>query len=467
MEIFKLFGSILIDSDKADKSLQKTGKHTESMGSKLGKGLKTAVGFGIGLAAAGAAGAAALFGVATKSAEATDRIDKMSQKMGMSKKGFQEWDYVLSQNGVSMEGMQMGMKRMTQAAQQSAEGVGKGAESFKALGVSVTDASGKMKSQDQIFNESVTALQGMEDGTVKASLAQDLFGRSGQEMLPLLNGNAEGVTNLKNKANDLGMVLSDKAVKAGVKFTDQLDTMKRVMGGVVSEIGVELMPIFAEMMDWVMANMPTIKKVVKKAFDTIARSVKWVIDNSNWLIPVLAGVAAAFVGLKVISVITGLVGAFNLVMSLNPIVLVIAALVLLGIGIYNVVKHWKDIVKWIKKAWDWLDTWNNEPAKDKTVNTRYTSSGSTSQYGGVSRGRTELAIGSRYVPHDMQATIHRGEMVVPRSENPYANSGGQIMPGAGGGFSLNIENFVNNRAQDVQALAEELSFYMKQKNLGN
>ena len=91
MEIFKLFGSILIDSDKADKSLQKTGKHTESMGSKLGKGLKTAVGFGIGLAAAGAAGAAALFGVATKSAEATDRIDKMSQKMGMSKKGFQEW----------------------------------------------------------------------------------------------------------------------------------------------------------------------------------------------------------------------------------------------------------------------------------------------------------------------------------------------------------------------------------------
>ena len=61
------------------------------MGSKLGKGLKTAVGFGIGLAAAGAAGAAALFGVATKSAEATDRIDKMSQKMGMSKKGFQEW----------------------------------------------------------------------------------------------------------------------------------------------------------------------------------------------------------------------------------------------------------------------------------------------------------------------------------------------------------------------------------------
>ncbi|PKM75018.1 MAG: phage tail tape measure protein [Firmicutes bacterium HGW-Firmicutes-17] len=38
-------------------------------------------------------------------------------------------------------------------------------------------------------------------------------------------------------------------------------------------------------------------------------------------------------------------------------------------------------------------------------------------------------VGSRYIPQDMVAMIHEGEMIVPKSENPYANSGGQIMPG--------------------------------------
>lgn len=37
-------------------------------------------------------------------------------------------------------------------------------------------------------------------------------------------------------------------------------------------------------------------------------------------------------------------------------------------------------------------------------------------------------VGSRYVPRDMVAMIHEGEMIVPKSENPYANSGGQITP---------------------------------------
>ena len=91
MEIFKLFGSILIDTDKADQSLKKTGKHTETMGSKLGKGIGTAAKWGGAMVLAAGTAAGAIGGVVLKSAEATDRIDKMSQKLGLSRKGFQEW----------------------------------------------------------------------------------------------------------------------------------------------------------------------------------------------------------------------------------------------------------------------------------------------------------------------------------------------------------------------------------------
>ena len=448
-----------------DKVKASTTKASASLKDKFAKAGVKAAKVAKKVAVGVTAGAVALGALVLKSAEATDRIDKMSQQIGMSRKGFQEWDYILSQNGMSIDSLKMGMKTLSTQLTQAIEGTGAGAEAFKKLGVSVKDSSGNVKSQETIFNESITALQGMKDGTEKAALAQQLFGRSGIELMPLLNGTADGVDTLKKKANDLGMVLSDKAIKAGVEFTDQLDTMKRVMGGVVSQIGVELMPILAEMMDWIMANMPTIKKVFKTVFDTIAKSIKWVMNNSSWLIPILAGLVTAFAALKIISVITKLIAAFNLIMSLNPIALVIIALVALGVGIYNVVKHWNNITAAISKAWNWLNKWNREPAKNKnaTVNTRYTSSGSSSQYGGVSR----FAIGSRYIPYDMVAQIHQGEMIVPKSENPYANSGnGRTLPNGGNGLSLNIENFINNRSQDTENLAEELNFYMRKKQMG-
>ena len=62
VNIFSLFGSIMVDSDEANKSIQKTGDNAKSLGDKMSKGLKTAgkVAAGIATAAAGAATAAAL-----------------------------------------------------------------------------------------------------------------------------------------------------------------------------------------------------------------------------------------------------------------------------------------------------------------------------------------------------------------------------------------------------------------------
>ena len=195
------------------------------MGSKLGKGLKNAGGFGIGLAAAGAAGAAALFGVAEKSAEATDRIDKMSQKIGLSRKGFQEWSFIASQSGMNVDVLQSGFKTLSKQMDEASKGTKLSADYFKDLGVSITDNSGKMKTQEQMFNEMVIALQGMEEGPKKAALANNLLGKSASELAPLINGAAGSVEEMRKKANDLGLVLSDTAVDAGVKFSPAIEKL--------------------------------------------------------------------------------------------------------------------------------------------------------------------------------------------------------------------------------------------------
>ncbi len=278
MELFKLFGSIFVDNEKANKSIHKTEEKAEGLGKKMLKGTGTALKWGAGIAAGAAAGAGALMGIASKAADTTDRIDKLSQRLGMSREGFQEWDFVLSQAGVSIDSMQNGMKTLSQRMNDAVEGSGKGVELFEKLGVSVQDTSGKIKSQEQVFDESIAALQGMEAGIEKAALAQELFGRNGQDLLPLLNSEAGSVDELKQKAHELGLVIGDEAIDSGVKFTDTLDQVKRSFGNVVAVVGVKVMPIIQELLEWVVVHMPEIQTVVSVVFKKIEQFVSIVVS---------------------------------------------------------------------------------------------------------------------------------------------------------------------------------------------
>jgi hypothetical protein len=81
----------------------------------------------------------------------------------------------------------------------------------------------------------------MEDGIQKAAIAQDIFGRNGQELLPLLNAQAGSFEELIEKAHDLGLVLSDETVNAGVKLHDTMDQLRRTFQAVVAKAITPLM----------------------------------------------------------------------------------------------------------------------------------------------------------------------------------------------------------------------------------
>jgi len=277
MKIFELFGSIFVDTDEAEKSISKTDKKAQGLGSTLVKGIGTAAKWGAALAGGAAIAAGAAFKAAGKFAETTDRIDKMSQRLGLSRKGFQEWDFVLSQAGISIDSMQSGMKSLSQRMDQSLKGVGLGAELFDQLGVSVKDANGEVRNQQDIFEESILALQNMEDGVEKASLAQKLFGRSGQELLPLLNSQAGSIDELKQQAQELGLILGDDAVDAGVVFTDTMDKLKRAGQAVFTSLVTNLMPTVQGFVDLIIANMPVVQQVMGVAMSVMEAALDLVV----------------------------------------------------------------------------------------------------------------------------------------------------------------------------------------------
>lgn len=244
MDLFELAAKITLDTKDYEKGLS----DASEKGNKFANGLKNAgkvagVAFGAVTAAVGAASAAISNGVKNTAAYA-DNIDKMSQKLGMSAKAYQEWDFIAQHSGTSVEGLQASMKTLSVAAES-------GKDSFERLGLSLSDV--QSMSQEDLFSAVITQLQGMEEGTERTALASELLGRSATELAPLLNTSAEATEEMRHQAHELGGVLSDDAVKAGAAFQDSLQNLQTAFSGLKNGLMGDFMPAITDVMDGITA----------------------------------------------------------------------------------------------------------------------------------------------------------------------------------------------------------------------
>ena len=223
----------------------------KSAGSKFGQAfggaLKTGGKIMAGMGAAATALTGTLIAGANATAEYGDNIDKMSQKLGMSTTSFQKWDYVLSQSGADINSMQVGMKTLTNKLDDAKNGSESAQQMFAALGLSMEDLN-KM-SREEVFENVIYGFQGMADSTERAALANDLFGKSGQELTPLFNSSIENTQELLKASEDLGMVMSEDAVKAAAHYHDSLDTLQRSLSGAKNNMLSEFLPAMTSVMD--------------------------------------------------------------------------------------------------------------------------------------------------------------------------------------------------------------------------
>ena len=120
---------------------------------------------------------------------------------------------------------------------------------FKALGISLKDSAGKIKTNEQVLLESIDALSKMENENKRNALAQDIFGKSASELKPLLNSGADGIQQLMEEAEKYGMVMSDEAVKSSAEFNDSLTRLTKTAEGLKNKLGAELMPSITSIMD--------------------------------------------------------------------------------------------------------------------------------------------------------------------------------------------------------------------------
>lgn len=280
MDVFNLQSTISLDSSSFFSGLRKSERGMKDFGDKMAMGfdrIKQAAKWLI-TGAAVKVGVDAVKSIATATANAGDRIDKASQALGLSRKAYQEWEYILSQSGATIDSLGISMKTLTNAIVDGSQDTN---DALSTIGLAVSDLEGL--SQEQAFEKVVRAFQRLPAGVQKSSAAVKLFGRNGQELLPLLNSDIYSIDILRAKAMDLGLVMSDDAVNASVAYTDALDTLQRTFNGLRYSVGAKVLPVLTTAFTRITSYAGKISRAYKDeglsgVFKTVIsdiRNIKW------------------------------------------------------------------------------------------------------------------------------------------------------------------------------------------------
>lgn len=244
MNLFDLVAVLTLNKKAYDEGLKGAEKSASSFSTKLKSGVKTAgkvATASLALVGAGAVGLTKkLMDTSSATADLGDHIDKQSQKIGISAKAYQEWDFILTHNGASVDSLQASMKNLSNQAAENAD-------EFAELGISEEYL--QSASPEELFERVVKELQGMEQGTKRTALASKLLGKAGTELAPVLNSTSEEIEAMRQQAHDLGKVMSDEAVKAGAAYEDSLYNLQTAVGGLKNKLGSSLLPSIVKVMD--------------------------------------------------------------------------------------------------------------------------------------------------------------------------------------------------------------------------
>ena len=295
-----------------------------NLGGSIGSALKVGLGATAAITGAAVAGVAALGKSIVSTAKDTaaygDNVDKLSQKIGISAEAFQEWDYIFSQNGADIGILQTGMRTLTNSLQSASQGSASAQAKFDALGLSVSDLASM--SQEDMFAAVVQRLQEMPEGAERTALATDVLGRSAMELQPLLNQTADSTEALRQQAHDLGLVMSDEAVKNSAAFTDSMDNLKRSFEAAKNEIGAAFLPSLTEITNGLanlIAGNEGAQESIVNGFtsmgETIASAMPRIVETFSTLIVALAEIAPDIIKSLADGILTALPNVFPVIVE--------------------------------------------------------------------------------------------------------------------------------------------------------
>lgn len=272
------------------------------------------------LAGAAVAATAGIMKFVSDAAAWADSMNTMRDITGISTADLQKFAYASELVDVSMETMTGSLTKLTRNMQTAAgDGTGAAAKAFEELGISVTDSVGQLRDRQDVFYEVIDALGKVGNETERDALAMNIFGRSAEQLNPLIKGGAETLKALGDEAERAGLILDQTTLDKLHGFSDEIDLLKAKGGQIAKIVGAEALPaveslteaaddLLAEIKQ--MADSGELEAMAKSAGQMIKQGVNDLKNLTEWVLKnkeAVAGAAGAMVGFKVGMSIGGLI----------------------------------------------------------------------------------------------------------------------------------------------------------------
>ena len=331
-------------TDALDKAQTEQEKETAAtkLAEKAKQALTAAVGvtagaLKTGFVAAAKAASAAIAGLATatgvavktgfewtqQAGESVDSLLTLSTQTGVSAENLQKWDYASRFIDTDVSTMTGSMSKMTKQMGEASKGSDTAGAKFKALGVNIYDSNGNLRDSEDVFMDAIDALGGVSNETERDALAMDLFGKSAQELNPLIEAGSDKLRALGDEADNAGLVMGGSALDALGGFDDAMQRFEATGTGLKNTIAGVLVPVFQPFVDTATGAMGQISaaladglqpgelnSILQTTFTTLKTAIGSVSQTITDAMPMVSQALSGLVGV----VITALPGLLNTIL---------------------------------------------------------------------------------------------------------------------------------------------------------
>lgn len=193
-------------------------------------------------------------------------IDDNAQKVNMTTQQYQKWSYVMKMAGSDVSVLKTSISQLTLRIKESEKGSNDALYGFQRLGVSVYDVNGELRDTTSIFEDTVIALQKIENTTTRAAIASSIFGRNASELNGLLNMSAKDMEKLVKINNNLTLSATDAAIAISGSFEDAKDTLSSVVQSFKSTIGEIMLPLLTKLITTIIIAISYINIFIRTIF---------------------------------------------------------------------------------------------------------------------------------------------------------------------------------------------------------
>lgn len=238
----------------------------------------------------------AMISMTKESASFADNIITLSMQTGQTTDQLQEFSYATELIDVSVDTLQGSLRKLTNNMQDTMNGTGNAQASFEALGISVTNADGSMRSANDVFYETIDALGKVKNETERDAMSMDIFGRSAQDLNPLIIQGSDTLKAYAEEAHNVGYVLDNDALSALGAVDDAYQRLQKTQEGVKNQLAVEFAPYLEEFYGDATQGVKDLGKAIKDSgivdafgmlLETVGDILNPMSDLSNNRVPAL------------------------------------------------------------------------------------------------------------------------------------------------------------------------------------